>query len=72
MFGTRRHIGAFTLIELLIVVALIGVLSAVAIPNYLRYQLRSKSSEAVTNLAALALAEELFFTEKGCSGRQIF
>ncbi|MBI2370572.1 MAG: prepilin-type N-terminal cleavage/methylation domain-containing protein, partial [Deltaproteobacteria bacterium] len=42
----------FTLIELMIVVAIIGILAAIAIPNFLRFQAKSKQSEAKTNLAA--------------------
>ncbi len=55
----------FTLIELMIVVAIIGILAAIAIPNFLRFQLRSKTGEARTNLAAIRTAEESYFAEYG-------
>jgi type IV pilus assembly protein PilA len=61
MLHTRK--GGFTLIELMIVVAIIGILAAIAIPNFLQFQLRSKTGEAKTNIAAIRTAEEGYFAE---------
>jgi type IV pilus assembly protein PilA len=60
----RRNEG-FTLIELMIVVAIIGILAAIAIPNFLKFQLRSKAGEGKLNLAAIRTAEESYFAEAG-------
>ncbi len=50
---TRRRRYGFTLIELMIVVAIIGILAAIAIPNFVRFQARARQSEANTNLKSL-------------------
>ncbi|NDC79489.1 MAG: prepilin-type N-terminal cleavage/methylation domain-containing protein, partial [Chitinophagia bacterium] len=54
----------FTLVELMIVVAIIGILAAIAIPNFIKFQARSKQSEAKTNLKALFQAEKSYFAER--------
>ena len=47
----------------MISVAIVGILAAVAIPIFFRYQANSKSAEVKTNLGSLRVAEEAFFTE---------
>ena len=56
----RKTRKGFTLIELMIVVAIIGVLAAIAIPNFIRYQLRSKTSEARTNIGGIRIGQTSF------------
>ena len=60
MKAVRNSNKGFTLIELMIVVAILGILAAIAIPNFLRYQLRSKTSEARTNIGVIRTSMEAF------------
>lgn len=53
----------FSLIELMIVVAIIGILSAIAIPNFQRFQMKSRQSEAKNALAAVYLSEKAYHQE---------
>ena len=59
----RKIAKGFTLIELMIVVAIIGILAAIAIPNFVKFQCRSKQSEAKTNLKAMFTAQESYRAE---------
>jgi type IV pilus assembly protein PilA len=58
----------FTLIELMIVVAIIGILAAIAIPNFLKFQAKSKQSEAKSNLGAIFTGELAYFGEQNTYG----
>jgi type IV pilus assembly protein PilA len=61
----KRRIGSegFTLIELMIVVGIIGILVAIAAPNFNKYQAKARQSEAKIGLAAIYSAEKSFFSE---------
>ena len=54
---------AFTLIELLIVVAIIAILSAIAVPNFLEAQTRAKVSRVKSDFRTLSLAFHAFFLD---------
>ncbi len=56
--------GAFTLIELLIVVAIIGILAAIAVPNFLNAQTRATVTRTYADLRSLHTAMESYFVDK--------
>ncbi len=56
----------FTLIELMIVVAIIGILAAIALPAYQQYTAKSKYTEVVLATAPLKLAIEICVQERNC------
>jgi type IV pilus assembly protein PilA len=60
----RKLARGFTLIELMIVVAIIGILAAIAIPNFMKFQARARQSEAKANLKAIFTTSKSWFAEK--------
>ncbi len=57
----KRLMAGFTLVELMIVVVILGILAAVAIPAFTRYVKRSKTSEATGNLAKIYQGEVSYY-----------
>lgn len=58
-----RSRNGFTLVELMIVIAIVGILAAIAIPNFLDFRLKAKTAEAKTNLGAIRSTEMAYFAE---------
>ena len=58
-----KHILGFTLIELLIVVAIIGILAAIAVPNFLNAQMRAKIARCHADMKAVSTALEQYFVD---------
>jgi type IV pilus assembly protein PilE len=54
-----------TLIELLIVIVIVGVLAAIAIPTYSNYMIRARRADAKTALEQVRAAQEMFRAERG-------
>lgn len=61
----KRNNKGFTLLELLVVVLIIGILSAIALPQYKLVVEKSRMTEAITILRAIANAQDRFFMVNG-------
>ena len=61
--SSQRSSGrGFTLIELMLVVAIIGLLATIAIPQFLRMQIHAKRTEVIINIAGLQLEQMSYYT----------
>ncbi len=65
MKNLKFHPKGFTLIELLVVVLILGILAAVALPQYQKAVEKARLAEAVTNIASIEKALDLYVLEHG-------
>lgn len=63
--ATRRARKGFTLIELLVVVVIIGILAAIALPNFMGAQDKAKNASTISNGNSIRLALEQYSTDNG-------
>jgi type IV pilus assembly protein PilA len=64
-FQKAHDEGGFSLVELMVTVALVGILASLAVPQYMTFVAKARQTEAKVNLASLFVAETSFQAENG-------
>ncbi len=65
MNNLKKYLNGFTLVEILIVVVIVGILAAIAIPTYYSYVKKGYATEAKTQLKSIVQAADMYYSERG-------
>ena len=65
MKNLKKYLNGFTLVEILIVVVIVGILAAIAIPTYYSYVKKGYATEAKTQLKSIVQAADMYYSERG-------
>ncbi|MFH2218492.1 MAG: prepilin-type N-terminal cleavage/methylation domain-containing protein [Pseudomonadota bacterium] len=68
---TSKHDQGFTLLELLMVIAIIGALASIALPSYLTYRENAHSAQCAANRHHINMAERDYYVQNNTSGLDI-